>query len=276
MYQVNVQTVLGAKPAPRYPVIKNRLAIISWLSPYMSDPTWEFEVNAVELNDQAIPTRMGKGHAIPLLPQMYAFVWKIQSADAASLVLRPGHLRINKHYVGDGTNEEDKDPIPMVECISEGFGNFVEIIQTIKNSTGVWHEVRALRWDDPMTYSPAEVNGLTTPTLVHKETCRTKENHIVNPGDGKDCYFPLLKREPHLWIHDSFVELFPELPAVVTYQGRMLAGNGYALYGASVYLHTPEMDVPLRVALRPGHLAHPCPEWMLKTGTVVPPVWRVS
>jgi len=248
--------------SPTIPLIHNRLAIVSWLPLYMSDPSWAFEVNAVELSDVfPQPTRMGKGHTIPVLPPVLAYEEKIQTHDAFDLMKSPGHLRINHHYIGDGTGTTGGSKYPMAECIHAGYGNFIEIIRTVQNAAGTWHEIKAIRYDDPMNYDPARFNWFTHPTVFSKETCRTPENRIVNPGDGKDCFFTVIKREPCLWIHGSFVELFPPMPPGV---------RAYALRGASVYGWTGDGYIPLRIAERPGQLEHPTPGWRLKTGSVIP------
>ncbi|MCL5459926.1 hypothetical protein M3M33_14915, partial [Loigolactobacillus coryniformis] len=82
-------------PIQNHPVIKNRLAIVSFLSPYMADPR-EIEVNAIPFCDYDIPKGLGKGDTIPVLPAMARYLKKIQSPAAYKWVTQPRMLWINR------------------------------------------------------------------------------------------------------------------------------------------------------------------------------------
>jgi hypothetical protein len=241
-------------PVQKYPVIKNRLAIISHIPNFQ---TFDIEVNAVGLQDTDTPLNVLKGDTIEVQKPVMDYIFKINSVSGAKLLLTPHHLWINRSYVGDSQERPGADPDPLARSeLINGFGNFVEILRTATTVGGVFHEINAINWKDPMLYDPAKVNWKTHPTLFWKETCRTRDGRIVNPGNNLDCIIPMLKRKPHLWIHDSFVELFPVRP------------DGYILRGASVY--SADM-VALRLARKPGELIEPT-SWHLKTGSVIPPV----
>ena len=227
------------------PLIRNQLAIVSKLETYMAD-SLPIEVNAVQYNDQDIPTMRIKGHTIPVGSNWQNYLPRIQSAAAYRWVVQPRMLWINR---------DDW----MAECIGAGFGNFIEILQTF----GQWHEVRALAYDTPIDDLIRErITWRTHPTLIGKCTARRKDGTILNVGDGLDCYFPNMKRTRRIWIHDTDVELFPALPQGV---------QTYAVQGASVYGWTGSEYIPLRIAERPGQLEHPHPGWELNTPSVIPP-----
>lgn len=226
------------------PVIHNKLCIVKKLIDYMQDPL-PIEVNAVSYNDQDIPTVYGKGHTIPVGMNWRTYLPKIQSEAAYKWVVQPNMLWINRDDFA-------------AECIGAGYGNFLEIIQTV----GAWHEIRALDWDmDTSRLDPLYFNWKVRPTLFGKCTARRKDGTILNVGTGLDAYFPNMKRTARLWIHNSDIELFPELPQ----------GLYYVLRGASVYSWDGSTYTALRIADKPGQLEHPT-EWRLQTGSVVPPV----
>ena len=231
---------------PELPIIANRLCIVSWLP---TEQTYNVEVNAIGYQDEDIPRSKLKGHTIPVLPAMRDYLYEIQDKDAADLVLTPNHLWINR---------DDS----MAECIGCGYGNFLEIINSMTTIGGTFFEINALEYDiNTTTLDPKKFNWFTHPTIFGKETARRKSDHaIMNPGDGKDCYFPNMKRSRHLWIHSDFVELFPPLPSGIL---------AYVVEGASVYGWTGEQLVPLRLARTPGELLHPT-KWKLLTGSVIP------
>ena len=222
----------------KLPVIKNRLGIVSFLSGYMADPL-PIEVNAIPFNDMDVPKGLGKGSTIPVLPTMQKYLQKMQSAEAYRWVVAPRMLWINRDDF-------------RAECIGAGYGNYVEIIGETDN----FFEIAALAHDDPMLYDPLTFNWRTHPHLFGKATARRKDFSIVNVGAGLDCYIPIIKQTPHLWIHKSYAELLPP---------RL---DGYILHGASVY--TADMQ-PLRLARKPGELVHPSATWRLSTGSVIPP-----
>ncbi len=236
--------------AQRLPVIRNRLAIVSYLSDYMADPN-PIEVNAIAFQDADVPKNKTKGHTIPVLQNWRTYLPKIQSAQAYHLVTTPNHCWINR---------DDW----MCECIGAGYGNFVEILQSVRTNGGLFHEIHASAYNMNLSQTnPKTFKWETHPHLFGKETARREDGTIINPGAGVDCYFPIIKRTRHLWIHDDFVELFPPLPA---------GASGYCLQGASVYAAMADYDRPLRLARKPGELIHPYPGWKLQTGSVIPPV----
>ena len=244
----------------KMPLIYNRLAIVSKIESLFLDPR-AMEVNAIAYQDANIPVSPLKGHTIPVLPAMQNYVKKIQSRSAASWVLAPWMLWINRAYNGDGTDATEKDLLPMAECIGAGYGNFIEIIGEVTSRAGKFYELRCFEYDDPMRYDPL-LTWQNRPTLFGKCTARRrKDGVIMNVGDGLDCYFPNMKRTAHLWISANDVELFPPLPAGI---------RNYALDGASVYGWDGLQYHPLRLARKPGELIEPT-AWRLQTGSVIPP-----
>jgi hypothetical protein len=235
--------------------ISNQLGIISWLPPYFGDPL-SMEVNAVALQDNdPYPTSLLKGGAITVSQSILNHMQKVQSADGYRWTVRPWMLWINRPFVGDCFDSQladGADPLPKAECIS-GFGNFVEIIDTVNG----YHLIKATANTTDFFQYGADFNWYNHPELWVKQSARNKTGGIFNVGSGYDAYFPLLKAKEHLWIHSSFVELFPPSPEP----------SGFILQGCSVYTATMQ---PLRLARKPGELLHLDPRWELKTRGVIP------
>lgn len=231
-------------------VITNRLCIVNKIEEIPVDDL-TFGVNAVAYQDVDLPMSVGKGHTIPVLPSMASYLSKIQTEQAYNWVVRPYMLWINRTDW-------------MAECIGAGWGNFLQIIGEVTTRAGTFYEIAAFYYNDKMQYNPAEMNWFNYPTLFGKCTAKRVTDHkIINVGAGLDCYFPNMKRNPHLWVYAGDVELFPEYPAGV---------KGYVLQGASVYGYTGSGNqlLPLRLARKPSELIEPT-DWHLKTGSVIPP-----
>ena len=228
---------------------QNYLGIFSHLEPTQTYPV---EVNAEMVFDyptEDFPVNVGKGHTIPVGQNWRSYLPKIQSLAAYNMVVTPNHLWINR---------DDW----MAECICAGYGNLIEIRQTVINKAGKFHELKCLSYDfDTTRINLTLFNWQTHPTLFGKETAR-KGTRIMNPGAGLDAYFPNIKRSPKAWVRAEHVELLPPLP-----DGFI----NYAVYGASIYAYDGLTYVPLRLARKPGELLHPYPGWKLNTPSVIPP-----
>ena len=240
----SVQITFAVEPT----IVDNDLGIFSHLEPTQTYPV---EVNAEAVYDYTdnFPVNVSKGHTIPVGQNWRSYLPKIQSAASYNMVVTPNHLWINR---------DDW----MAECICAGYGNLVEIKQTVINKAGKFHELNFLSYDfDTTRINPTLFNWKTHPMLFGKETARKGEK-VMNPGAGLDAYFPNIQRSQKAWVRAEHVELFPALP-----DGFM----SYAVYGASIYAYDGLTYIPLRLARKPGELIHPYPGWTLNTPSVIPP-----
>jgi len=216
------------------------------------EQTYPVEVNGETVFDYStenFPVNVSKGHTIPVGNNWRTYLPKIQSLTAYNMVVTSNHLWINR---------DDW----MAECICAGYGNLIEIRQTVINKAGKFHELKFLPYDFDTSLINAELfNWRTHPTKFGKETAR-KGTRIMNTGAGLDAYFPNIKRSLRAWVRAEHVELLPPLP-----DGFI----NYAVYGASIYGYDGLTYTPFRLARKPGELLHPYPGWTLNTPSVIPP-----
>jgi hypothetical protein len=149
----------------------------------------------VVFNDQPKP---GKGRALRLTQEWYDFVRAVNTERGFGLATGP-----RTGWVNEGWNGRDT---PLVQSLSMG-GNVV-IVREISEIE--FARLRAFNGEEPPP-DPAQVNYLETPQQVQKFSCISDQEKIRNPGNGIDCYFPLIGAG-ELWVPLSRIELFPELP----------------------------------------------------------------
>jgi hypothetical protein len=247
--KIKFDVIIVNPPPPVPPVAKmGKYAIVSRIPSYFADPL-AIEVNACSFNDWDNPSIL-KGDTIFVTPEMRLHLQKIQTLDAYNLVTQKGHLWCNR---GDWKAE-----------LLTGFGNFLELTgEKVTNTKGTFYGVVGFPWAEDITKYDGNFNWFNNPTTFSKETARRKDMTIINPGNGKDAYWILLKKKPKMWIYAPYIELFPPMPP---------EGTGYILRGASVFMQTADGVKPLRLARTPGELLHPDPRWKLNTGSVIPEV----
>jgi hypothetical protein len=235
---------------PQPPQAKNaQYAICSRIPDYFADPR-PIEVNACSFNDWDNPSIL-KGDTIFVTPEVRTHLLKIQTEAAFNLVTQQGHLWCNR---GEWKAE-----------LITGYGNILELTgEKVTNTKGTFYGVVGFPYTADITKYDSSFNWFNNPTIFSKETARRRiDLSIINSGDGKNAYWILLKKKPHMWIYSDYIELFPPLPP---------EGTGYILKGASVFMQTADGIRPLRLARTPGELIHPDPRWQLNTGSVIPEV----
>jgi hypothetical protein len=120
-------------------------------------------------------------------------------------------------------------------------------------------------------------NHFTEPWLYHKGSTHTTigGGKVGLVGNEQHMYNPLLY-DPRdgigVFIEKGFVEWFPDIPMLVTYNGVQHSIDGYCLEGQEVWGHTDEIDVPLQIFVN-GKLEWPCPEW-ISHEAFIPPEYR--
>lgn len=152
----------------------------------------------VQFNNQP---REGKGPALRLPTEWYEFVRAINTEAGFRLATGP-----STGWVNEGWGNRDT---PLVQSLSMG-GNIVIIREVSTNKFG---RLRAYRGDESPP-DPQRMNYLETPQYIHKFTCISSNQRIMNPGNGTDAYFPLLGIG-ELWVPMRKVELFPEIPCTI-------------------------------------------------------------
>ncbi len=252
----------------RLPIVPYRLGIIK------QDLTTEMErsidVQARKMNDS--PVIGAKGDTMVVGDEWYIYMKKLMT-DAAWTWwgVAPRMLMINrvsKWY--DETSREE----PRFECIALPC-NFVASDQFINGFARV--VARDSRNFPALSLDPAVDNWFHRPWQFWKCTAHNPAGDVFLVGTSLHVYSPVIREEEAVYIQSDFVEWFPELPRVVTYDGKAYTITDYAVQGASVYGHAAEMDIPLRLARTAGELIHPCPDWRLYERPVPPdPQWYNS
>ena len=248
-----MQISIKTSPVPKRLVIRNKVAIVTHLPDHFADPL-DIEVNSTPLHDTIHPT---KGDTITAYPSIMRQMARVQSAAAYGWTVRPFMLWVNRRFDGDPLGskfgEAGVDRYPKAECIT-GYGNFVEIVNTV----GDYYQINATKNTIDWDQLDASFNWYNYPHLWVKQSARNKATppKIFNVGSGYDAYFPLLQAKAGLWIFKKDVEVLPPSP-----------DGGYVLQGMSVY--TAGMK-PLRLARKPGELIYPLDGWKMRTAGVIP------
>lgn len=155
----------------------------------------------VPFNNQS---KEGKGPALRLPAGWYKFVRDLNTEAGFGIATRPA-----TGWVNEGWENHDT---PLVQSLSMG-GNIVIIREVSQDGFG---RLRAFRGDEPPP-DPMRMNYMDTPQYVHKFTCISSNQRILNPGKGLDAYFPLIGIGD-LWVPMRRVELFPEIPCTIQMQ----------------------------------------------------------
>ncbi len=254
----------------RLPVVPYKLGIIlqdmrpEELALAALQPTSQV-VQAREANDNPKPVGNTKGSPMLVSDDWYYYMKKLMTQKAWEWWgVWPNMLMINRE---SKWWDETSNEMPKFECILLPC-NFIASDKT----TNQYSRIIARSSVNMPPLDPAKNNWFSEPWMFSKATMHAVTGNVQLVGTGFHVYTPIMKQAAELWIETSFVEWFPSLPMDVTYQGRSHTITGYCLQGASVYGHAEEMDIPLRMATKPGELLHPCPEWILRELPVPPEV----
>lgn len=256
-------------PSDRLPVVPYRLGIIRQDLVELADTGMSITVQARKMNDT--PKIAPKGDTMVVSDAWYLYMKKLMTIPAWTWWgVSPRMLMINrtsKWY------DEDSKEMPRFECIALPC-NFI----ASDYFTGAFAHVvaRDSRNFNTSALDPKIDNWFYRPWQFHKATAHNDDGQVFLVGTSLHVYTPVIREEPDLYIQKDFVEWFPNLPMNVTYNGKPYTIDGYCLKGASVYGHSEEMDIPLRLSRVPGELIHPCPEWSLSEKPVpaeVRPEW---
>jgi hypothetical protein len=201
--------------------------------PQNEDPApFDWTVMAAAVNDQAEPTRMGKGSTIPCRA-FFNHMSKIMTPAAYKWAVEPNVLWINERYKGDsdwpevdaqGNAPDDREPIS--ECIYYPL-NFI----AYDKRDGDWFHLLSYINVYPPTDTETD-NWIQKPWLWGKAQAISRDGEkIINVGEALDVYLPLIKHTTSTWMHISQLELLPELPYLLQ-DGRSVVE--YILSGANV------------------------------------------
>lgn len=251
--------------AKRLPVVPYTIGIIKQDLEELADTGMSITVQARKMNDS--PKIGSKGDVMVVSDAWYLYMQKLMTNPAwIWWGVAPSMLMINRL---SKWSDDDSTEMPKFECIALP-NNFVAADAFVN---GFAHIVaRESRTFPALSLNPAVDNWFHRPWQFWKCTAHSDEGKVFLVGNQLHVYSPVIREERDLYIQSNFVEWFPKLPMDVTYQGKQHTITGYCLQGASVYGHAEEMDIPLRLARKPGELLHPCPEWRISEVPVPPEV----
>lgn len=255
---------------PRLPVLSNPVGII--IQDLVTPMERSRDVQACPMNDAPKIGDQAKDSPYLISDAWVLYMKKLMSQRAWDWwIVYEFMLMINRPSKwGSGT----PDQMPKFELIALPC-NFVELDKFV---TGYGRVVSRDSVNfDTSKLDPSKDNWFYRPSEFWKATMHDDGGNVYLVGDSDHVYTPNVKQKPEVWINLKRVEMFPTLPMDVTYDGKVYTITGYCLQGASVYGHSEEIDIPLRLARVPGELIHPCPEWRLKEKPVPPevrPEWQ--
>ena len=253
-------------PTGSVKAIHNPFLIVKHLPGKISIPGAEWEVNAVAVNSQMIPIKRGKGQSYPFYLEMERLVFRLNKKHAAELIMDPHQLLFNKGSARwpetDGSYSSEN---PVTENIF-GFGNMYQYTHVSKTRTGTWYRIKTTKYNASIAgWDVRTRNWFTDPCDVWKESTRDELGNIGLPGKGDHCYIPTLGRD-YSWLHESFVEVAPQLGFEI--DGEIALQ--YGLLGASVVVKTETRDIPVRIAKPNQLIVHPFENiWKMNVGSVV-------
>lgn len=248
------------RPRPRLPVISYKLGIIK--QRFDMPNIRSFDVQAGPLMDY--PKGRNKGHTYIVPLAWIEYMKKLMTPQAWSWWKRPYMLMVNRRHRYD-----ELDPPDLDECRFENIMlpcNFIAFDQMTSTHGRV---VGRMNTDDPQKLHPKINNWFYQPYLFWKASMHNQEGMVRNVGKNFDVYTPVIRQLPEQWALLQDIELFPELPFAVEYEGRLEEVTGYCLLGANVLGHTETRDIPLRLCTRPRVIIHPT-AWQLYTTPVIP------
>jgi len=213
------------------------------------------EVNYTSLSDHVNPNDTLKGDRVLVSSSWFAHMKKIQSEKAYNWVRTKHAWWFNK------------DDDWMAELITSA-GSVHHILD--ENQTH--YKIAGLPYDlETGSLDPNKHNWFHLPHLYTKITAHNMMGQMFRVGSGFNCYAPLLKKKPDLWIHKMYAERFTKPPFSVIYQEQQYTIVGYVLQGASVYGRTSTGEtIPLLLARFAGERMFTTLQWSINSQTTVP------
>lgn len=227
-----------ALPLYRYAIVEHR--------PRVSTPPLDNPPDTCPMgNSGDNPADDDKGTPIPISPEWWAFIKKINSEKGYAYARSVGKMWINTEY---DEVSADPDPMPVAESIHCG-GNYIaydfETATHVRLAAHHWQSSTAL-------LHPAADNWVNKPWMFWKACTIALDGTVRNVGNALDVYFPLIQKT-ELWIHKKYLEIFP-------------LGYDYQFRGVNVY----DGINPLLTVENGQRIFHT--NWRIETKNVVPPL----
>lgn len=290
---MRIITTIRTNVESRLPVIPYRLGIIKQDLQTTLERDWDVQARKMHDNSRTLT----KGNTYLVNDDWVIYMKRIMTYEAWWWWIGEEFMLMINRTSKWGSGPPDEEP--KFECIGLPC-NFIALDKFTTTHARVVAK-------DSVNYKAMQLldhkkdNWFYKPTQYWKCTMHQLSGEVRLVGAALHVYTPVIRQQPEQWIlykdipvsgirqavnrlvgwfapsllgvpQYSAVELFPELPMDVTYEGKRYTIAGYALLGASVYGHAAEMDVPLRLCRVPGELRHPCPEWKLSEKPVPPEV----
>jgi hypothetical protein len=186
----------------------------------------------------------GKGTSIPIYPEWWRFIRKINNDAGYDYARSIGNMWINNQY-----DQDDSNPQPPATAESIGCGgNFVAFDQRVGNKV---HAICYNRFDNADLLDPAVDNWKNKPWMIWKACAVNESLRVINVGNALDVYIPMIART-EFWIHTDWLEMLPD-------------GYDYRFDGVNVYDGNQPL-LTVENGVRTFHTA-----WRINTTGVVPP-----
>jgi len=205
----------------------------------------KYAPDTITMQDFPSKAGTGKGAEIPIYPNWWSYLRKINSDKGYSYTRSIGAMWINTWY-----DQEHPNPQPPAKAVSIiGGGNFVRIDKRLDG----WNRLVAFPKDfDTSKLDPAKNNWYQESDSFWYPVAINAAGKMIKTNGG-DVFFALIANT-ELWLHDTQIELLPD-------------GYDYKFRGTDVYDGTDPLMTVSQNRVRRFYRT----DWRLDTIGVIPP-----